>query len=513
MERKMRKVGLSLALESEEMDTEAVLTRSNRFDYHRIWSSEEEATSLPPPMTLYLFYEHYGWSKSSHSLYKIDIQFTPAITRAPSLVLDFPIEKYAARGMRCARLGSKIYFLGGTDERGPDGPFLDPREVYVLELLTGEFKPMTARLNAGKPCHSTVFAANGKVYALAMIPYCPNMSSADRLSLSLFECFDPSTDGWQVLDNLPTRTTDKGVYWMGCTVLEKRQEVVLLGREYPNLDHALAKFVYNVRESKWTRHSLGMDLEGPVTLSFQEGGDGDDYLYGLGYMAPPLKSISGYISFFDEAALYRSYPIDGFAMMSIPNTPTPKDDWPNPHGPDAYGDLDSDPFSRGILITLFKELKMKNQGGGEEKLCFQAEILHSQDYVIKSPEDEKFFNDAELVGCFVVNHASLPKASGFQSVRSRSGILVLAKLWLEFFGVLGLQWLLFFLTCICVLYTVSGATAKATRQEKQQRAVIWRYQRLMLLPFMFSLLNSQSIVLLRIFALCEEEGQNSRGEW
>ncbi|KAL8456536.1 hypothetical protein ACS0TY_034668 [Phlomoides rotata] len=442
---KMKKGGLSLALDSEEMDTGAVVTRTNSFDYHSIWSSSgapasaplsSEATS-PPPMALYLFYDHYGSSKSSHSLYKIDIQFTPAITRAPSLVWDFPIEEYPARGMRCARLGSKIYFLGGTDERALQPIF--PREVYVLDLLTREFKPMTARLNAGKPRHSTVFAGNGKVYALAMIPYCPNMSQTDWLSLSLFEYFDPSIGRWKVLDNLPTRSTDKRVFWMGCTVLEKRQEVVLLGRE----GQAWAKFVYNLRENKWTRHSLGINLEGLVTLSFQEGGD--DYLYGLGNMGPPLKSISGYISFYDEVAFYGSHQIDGFAKMSIPNTPTPKeeDDDPKwvynffhqpylllptrllrylgndlfcyiatgmlscPDSPDPYGYPDFDHFSRGILITLFRELK-KNQGG-EEKLSFQAEILHSKDYVIKSPEDEKFFNDAELVGCFVVSHEQLQK--------------------------------------------------------------------------------------------------------
>ncbi|KAL8478695.1 hypothetical protein ACS0TY_030538 [Phlomoides rotata] len=436
---KMKKCGLTLVLDSEEMDTGAVVTRSNSFDYHSIWSSSEapasaplssEATS-PPPMALYLFYDHYGSSKSSHSLYKIDIQFTPAITRALSLVWDFPIEEYAARGMRCARLGSKIYFLGGTDERAPQPLF--PREVYVLELLTREFKPMTARLNAGKPRHSTVFAGNGKVYALAMIPYCPKMSPTDRLSLSLFEYFDPSIGRWQVLDNLPTRSTDKGVFWMGCTILEKRQEVVLLGREYPNRDQALAKFVYNLRENKWTRHSLGIDLEGLVTLSFQEGGD--DYLYGLGNMGPPLKSISGYISFSDEVASYGSHQIDGFAKMSIPTTPTPKeedDDWPkwvynffhqpyldwptrslrylgndlfcyiasgmlpSPYGPDPYGYLDSDHFSRGILITLFKELK-KNQGG-EEKLSFQAEILHSEDYgVLKMKNSSTMLNWSDVL--------------------------------------------------------------------------------------------------------------------
>lgn len=320
-------------------------------------------------------------------------------------------------------LGSKLYMLGGEVPRKSDeGAF--PRDMYVFDMISAQLTKLDARLNTGKP-GPCVFAANGKLYALGSIR-CIRFELTDLAhmkdilsAIKLFECYDPSTNEWQVLEDPPV---DKLVDWTGCTVLENRQQVVLLGWEPRRED--MVRVVYDLNNGTWTR-------SGPspteISISFQEG-DGGRFLYGLPLRGVPVKTQHGLLSYHDELSLtshFRSP--DGVVDMS---SDQPTEDWlptlsflkqpyvecdrllryagadhfcyvvygnpPHPDGPDPCGYVPCDSTTNAVTITVFKEIETKG-------ISFKAKILHSQEYLMKT----SFYSLAQLVGCFVVTPVSI----------------------------------------------------------------------------------------------------------
>lgn len=338
-------------------------------------------------------------------------------------------------------MGSKLYFLGGELLIDDQHPLYDwqvfPRDVYEFDITTnGPLNKMDAPLNTGKP-GSCVFAAAGKIYALGT-KMCPNLSYEESTvvssfvpSIKLFEFFDPITNKWQVLNNPPV---DEYIQWTGCNVLERHQQVLLSGWE-----GSIVVLVYYLQQDKWVRYADPNLDTLQIALSSQEA-ESHDLVYGLPCRQAPVKTN------LDIMCRGKNIRVqdDGFVEMSIPDKPRkellntfthdPYIEWNrrflryigdghfcymvsglpgDPNGPDSYGYLPSDLYTRGIIITLFKELdhdadnidgnNTTKSEGAQLRHSFQAKILHSQEYAMKS----SFYNMAKLVGCFVVSPVSI----------------------------------------------------------------------------------------------------------
>ncbi|KAL6557366.1 hypothetical protein OROMI_017716 [Orobanche minor] len=322
---------------------------------------------VPPKSVLYLFFAHYPGSSFSYTLYKNNLQDdvspTPHQPLFLSPILQLPGYDRFATGIRCALLDSKFYLLGGeyrTDHAYHHNPQhhwdVFPRHVYQFDIATnGPFKKMDAPLNTGKP-GCCVFAAAGKIYALGT-KLCPNLSfgkppnkDAFLSQIKLFECFDPITNQWSRYANPCPLTMKRALYFQE---VESPDHVYFLPAH-----QAPVKLNLDIMDSKFDVPSRG---DGLVEMSITDNSTSKPYLH--------IFKSKPYVDCQKRLLRYLGDVISAMRTMEI-----------------SHDDNNID----GNSTT---------KSGGKLGHSFQAKILHSHEYVMKSSS----YNLAKLVGCFVVS--------------------------------------------------------------------------------------------------------------
>lgn len=153
-------------------------------------------------------------------------------------IIEFPVSEYPLV-MACAKLGSRLYILGGERERssccsdsvGSESEIYPP-DVYVFDVENHKLQKLKVGMNTGKPT-PVAFTADGKLFILGSCGG-PNLISCTRLkptdlpssSFRFFEVFDPTTNEWTILDDPPVTTP---TIWVSSPVVVGRK-VYLYGR-------------------------------------------------------------------------------------------------------------------------------------------------------------------------------------------------------------------------------------------------------------------------------------------
>ncbi|XP_021687407.2 uncharacterized protein LOC110640929 isoform X4 [Hevea brasiliensis] len=238
-----------------------------------------------------------------------------------SAILEFPEQEYP-RGMCSVQLGSEFYFLGGEhDLEDPRPPFDQwfPKDVYIFDPIDGKGSiKRGVSMNTGK-CDPCAVVADGKIFVLSSsiafdftLPCYNEKGMPIDNSIRFFECFDPESDKWMVLDDPPI---DIPIWWRFSFV--GGRFIFFVGRD---ADGFWLLSVFNLDTLGWTS-STKVEKEKITTddmLIFTAAGEDSSgkYLYGLhGYRNNRILRLGPLSNVDQNPRMFSSVPIKTISMM------------------------------------------------------------------------------------------------------------------------------------------------------------------------------------------------------
>jgi len=217
-----------------------------------------------------------------------------------SKVADLPIEEYCRSGFGVGAIDSKIYFVGGYDT-GP-APALEVYDLNTRKLLKLADMP-TPRSHPG------VGVIDGKLYVVGGQNRFLVKNSGD--ALPTLEMYDPKTNTWSKLADMPTRRA-----YMGIGVIEGKLYVAgglrcdLIFRdlaEFAEHNFLSALEVYDPKINKWSK------LSDMPTKKFS---------FGTGVIDKKLYFVGG----FPDMSALEMYDPKTSKWLKLADMPTPRAD-------------------------------------------------------------------------------------------------------------------------------------------------------------------------------------------
>ncbi|XP_021750566.1 uncharacterized protein LOC110716264 [Chenopodium quinoa] len=358
--------------------------------------------------SVYLFMTHFG-SSMAHTLFAIPIDLCnrecdekkPSDQRRIEPIIEFPASEYPLV-MACAKLGSRLYILGGERQRSPccSGSESDPNQIYPPDVYVLDenrnIQKLKVGMNTGKPT-PVAFTADGKLFILGSCGG-PNLISCTSLkpidlpssSLRFFEVFDPTTNEWTILDDPPVTTP---TIWVSSPVVVGRK-VYLYGR-FLGKGGSGVLLSFHLDSYHWEWAGIGSnDANFPQLRRHRPGRIliGDTY-YGLAKLGAGV--VRQRITEEDEQLLFRlprgihSLSTNGFCHLGDSNFCTVvTGSLPEPGVPLHFGMLDQN--RRFFSIRVFREIE------GPEPHSISTDLLYSADYLFQST----YPSFGSLHGCY-----------------------------------------------------------------------------------------------------------------
>ncbi|KAJ9152349.1 hypothetical protein P3X46_025923 [Hevea brasiliensis] len=363
--------------------------------------------------TIYMLLRH-GCGEMVLSMFEIKIpKDETAEPHHLSAILEFPEREYP-RGMCSVQLGSEFYFLGGEhDLEDPRAPFDQwlPKDVYIFDPIDGKGSMKRGvSMNTGKVDPRAV-VADGKIFVLSSsiavdftLPCYNEKGMPVDNSIRFFECFDPESDKWMVLDDPPI---DIPIWWHFSFV--GGRFIFFVGSDRDNF-RVLS--VFNLDTLEWTS-STKLEKE-KITADdlviFTAVGEhsSDKYLYGLHGLINKRILRLGPLSNIDQnPRMFSTLPIKTISMteqvesfyeldcssfiLHLGNRRFCYLHSGSPHG-FGFPATVQDDYPRNLKLFVFEET---NCSASE----FNPKIVYSASFEIKT----SFISKGDIMNCHILS--------------------------------------------------------------------------------------------------------------
>uniref|UniRef100_A0A5B7BX24 Uncharacterized protein n=1 Tax=Davidia involucrata TaxID=16924 RepID=A0A5B7BX24_DAVIN len=229
--------------------------------------------------TLYMCFEGLGYPPKSYAIrsVKADELFTSSSSSPPPLEDVFHMEDHSfCLGMRCGKLGSKIYFIGGQIPQymdpdntltidGEEIPLFPPYSSFDYSSSVFVFDTAATRsldtssvtpLHSGKPC-PLVVDVEGKLYVLSGIP-------VRGIRQPAFEAYDSVTNSWEKL-SCPPFLDPECKYFQ----IPKYTGYAVIGKKI-HVTTARSSFSYDIKDDTWVPCSLFDGVPGELHQPWED---------------------------------------------------------------------------------------------------------------------------------------------------------------------------------------------------------------------------------------------------